>query len=443
MRRKTKRFTRVHYGVIVAVGTVVLILFAVLIAKLFSPAAEDDAVPASAPTQLAASPSSPSATPFPAAPTSSPTEASTQQPAATPPQQQSARAALRPSAAPGGYLPVFAHAKTQEKIIAVTVDDCFQFSNLDKILDYTVTAGGKITIFPIGQNVMKAGLQPILRRAYDLGMEFENHSFSHSAFYRLSAEDMAGEIFNQQRAVSYVLGVDYKMHFMRTRGGDNRNDLRTHQYITKLGYYGMVHWNISGSGTDIKKLCSTIAPGNIYLFHTTDSDTKKLSVFLEYAASQGYQLVTLNEMFGYPENEALPLETPAENWEVPAPDEYVYDYKTLKKNDYLWDVYLLQERLQKLGWLSGDPDGVYGKGTYNAVGYFQLAAGLEATGTADPHTQQVLFSDDAPVPGGKTVAPKVAQTSAPDTNAVITPVPTTPPRAAASDHREIDFSLFD
>ena len=37
------------------------------------------------------------------------------------------------------------------------------------------------------------------------------------------------------RAVSETLGVDYQMHFMRTRGGDNRHDLRTHQYIEKDG----------------------------------------------------------------------------------------------------------------------------------------------------------------------------------------------------------------
>ena len=117
-------------------------------------------------------------------------------------------------------------------------------------------------------------------------MEFENHTYSHPAFYRMSAEDMAAEIFNANRVLSMTLGVNYQMHFMRTRGGDNRRDLRTHQYIAKLGYYGMAHWTMSGSSSSIPALHDTLAPGNIYLFHTTDNDLYKLLDFIPYATGR-------------------------------------------------------------------------------------------------------------------------------------------------------------
>ena len=477
---------------IVLAGTVALILLAVLIASILrSPATDAQDVPASAslpeasgapggPLSALLSANSdesstpvdsagtgvPAATPFPDAATADSNVPSVgdgapsvgdgmQSPASSPTEVPASggRAALRPAAMPGGYLPIFEGAKTEEKIIAVTVDDCFQFNNLDRILDYAVEAGGKITIFPIGKNVMKEGLQPVIRRAHALGMELENHSFSHSAFYKLSTQDMATEIFNQQRAISYVLGVDYQMHFMRTRGGDNRKDLRTHQYIESLGYYGMAHWNVNGSKTSVSTLCRELAPGNIYLFHTTDSDAEKLSVFLKYAAEQGYQLVTLNEMFGYPENEVRDLTSPVEQWEIPAPKPYTYTYQTLKKGDFLWEVNLLQQRLIELGWLEGNADGEYGEGTYMAVGYFQLAAGVQANGKATPETQEILFSDAAPkaseflaqmaaassTPNPPTSTPDGS--SAPDGGSA--PVATTTPRPAASDHPEIDFSMFD
>ena len=340
---------------------------------------------------------------------------------------------VRPTAMPGGYLPIFSKAKTEEKIIAITVDDCNQTENLRQIVDCAVANGGKLTIFPIGKNLAREGLQEVIRYAYEQGMEFENHSYNHSTFYRLDAETMAAEIYNANRALSMVLGVDYQMHFMRTRGGDNRRDLRTHQYLEKLGYYGMAHWTMSGSSSSVSKLKSTLAPGNIYLFHTKDYDLQALKEFIPYAVSQGYRLVTLTEMFGYPDNEATPITTPLEEREVPQPDPYVYDYKELNPdNNYIWDVYLLQQRLVELGWLEDTPDGVYGQNTYNAVGYFQLAAGIQATGSASPETQEVLFSDAAPR-AGETLA--AAPTS-------IAPVMTTTPRAQQT-ASTVDMTIFD
>ena len=349
----------------------------------------------------------------------------------------------RPTAAPGGYLPIFSKAKTEEKIIAITVDDCNQTANLDRIVDCAASNGAKLTIFPIGKNLKREGLQEVVRKAHSLGMELENHSYSHSKFYTLSAEEMADEIYDQNSAVSYVLGVNYQMHFMRTRGGDNRRDLRTHQYIEKLGYYGMAHWTMSGSSTGINKLKSTVAPGNIYLFHTTDNDLSKLLEFIPYAREQGYRMVTLNEMFGYPENEETPITTPVPELERPAPDPYVYAFKPLKGGDYLWDVHLLQQRLVELGWLKGKPDGEYGRGTITAVGYFQLAVGIKADGKASPETQERLFAENAPRSldgkkpvGGKMTEPPLATI---DPNA---PIATTAPRATQKPV-EIDMSVFD
>ena len=127
-------------------------------------------------------------------------------------------------------------------------------------------------------------------------------------------------------------------------------------------------------------LKNTLAPGNVYLFHTTDNDLSKLLGFIPYATQQGYRLVTLNELFGYPENETSPLS----EFDMPEPDPYVIEeYKLVnKKNNYIYDVYLIQQRLIELGWLHDTADGVYGDATYMAVGYFQKAIGMQPNGDA-------------------------------------------------------------
>ncbi len=66
-------------------------------------------------------------------------------------------------------------------------------------------------------------------------------------------------------------------------------------------------------------------------------------------------------------------------------------------------VLALQQRLTELGYTQTETDGVYGSGTAAAVEAFQGRCGLLRTGTADPVTLEVLFSEDAvPFPGGET-----------------------------------------
>ena len=346
----------------------------------------------------------------------------------------------RPTAEADGYLPIFAKADTTEKIIAITVDDCFQPNNLRQIVQCAIDNGGKLTILPIGQNLENTATQEAIRYAYENGMELENHTYTHPAFYRMSTEDMAREIYMNNRAVSVTLGVDYQMHFMRTRGGDNRHDLRTHQYIEKMGYYGMAHWSVDGSRSSVGELKASLKPGQIYLFHTTDNDLSLLSGFIPYATQQGYRLVTLNEMFGYPENETSPLS----EFDMPEPDPYVIEeYKLVnKKNNYIYDVYLIQQRLIELGWLDDTADGVYGNATYMAVGYFQKAIGMQPNGDATPETQEALFADDAPRSNdGRTVAGSAAKQAAPTAAPASAPVHTTAPRNLQPGPT-VDMTLF-
>ena len=55
----------------------------------------------------------------------------------------------------------------------------------------------------------------------------------------------------------------------------------------------------------------------------------------------------------------------------------------------------LQERLQELGYYSGEVDGQFGPGTREAVVTFQKMNGLEADGMAGEETQRVLYSGEA------------------------------------------------
>ncbi|MBR5379578.1 MAG: polysaccharide deacetylase family protein [Clostridia bacterium] len=327
-----------------------------------------------------------------------------------------------PTAQPEVYLPVIEHGPTESKRIAVTVDDLNEVDNLNQIISIAESSKAKLTLFAIGKTVTeKSDLQVALRRAHNLGYELENHTYSHSRLFSLTDEEMASEIYMTQMAVNKALGVEYEMHFLRMPGGNGEHDLRTHQYLVQLGNYkGIANWTYSGSNASIKNIEKNLKNGSIFLFHCKAEDLKKLKEFIPYAVSQGYELVTLNELLGYEDNNVTALKGEAMDYEIPAPLPFVYEnYVTLGNKDYkqLYAVQLLQKRLIELGYLSSTAkvDGDYGNDTKLAVQLFQAAAGLKVDGFAGAETQNYLFSDVAPYNAGNVVAGEA--TAAPVTEA--------------------------
>ena len=333
----------------------------------------------------------------PAAATPTPEPAPTPTPQGDTVSFASLRSATRPTPTAPGYGLVFSEADTEEKIIAITVDDCFQAENLQRMVDKAIEVGGKFTIFPIGQNVLKQAQSEVLKYAWEQGFELENHTFTHNGLYRCSDEEMAREVYMQQMALSHILGVEYQCHFLRPKGGDARRDQRMQVYAEQLGYYGIAHWSCAGSTSTEREIAKALKPGAIYLFHTTTTnDLDKLLNFMPYAVEKGYRLVTLNEMFGYPENETKPLTGPAKDYPVPPLQPYSRVYDVYKPTRYSWGVYLLQQKLIELGYMKGEPDGVYGQDCAKCVKAYQKDHGLEQTGVADVALQEQIFG----VPSG-------------------------------------------
>lgn len=293
-----------------------------------------------------------------------------------------------------GYLPVIRRAETSEKIIAITVDDCYQFKNTRTITDLILSHGGNFTLFPIGKNILREELYDTLHYCYENGVEIENHTYEHRPHYNRDDEGMARQVYMNKACLDYVLGVDYQHHFFRPMGGDGRDDQRLHIYCKTLGYHAIAHWSVSGSDMSVSAIKDSLAPGHVYLFHTTDKDLAKLQEFVPYAVSQGYRLVTLNEMFGLPVNEVKPLDGAVTDRELPLIGRYSMNPRTYEVECFAWGAYLIQEKLVELGYLDGEPDAIYGSGTAAAIKKFQRDNGLEATGKCDPETQRVLFKDD-------------------------------------------------
>lgn len=294
-----------------------------------------------------------------------------------------------------GFLPtLYTAQKVEEKCICVTVDDCFQASNMNKIVQCALDNDAKLTFFPIGSNLEKSAIAAAVKNAWENGMEIENHTYNHAGMYHYDDDRMRKEIWMQNMKLNEVLGVNYRQHFFRPKGGDERACQRVHAYLSQLGIYGVSVWTQSGSRDSMESLINNLKPGATYLFHTTDNDLNKLLEFIPAAVNRGYKLVTLNEMYGLPANETSEL-TMNTLTDPPELKPFKVIIPTLKKTMYIRAAAVVQKRLIELGWMTGEADGVYGKSSFEGIGFFQMASGVKADGKAGPSTQKLLFAAGA------------------------------------------------
>lgn len=204
-------------------------------------------------------------------------------------------------------LPILDYAKDATDKVAITVDDCLQFDNLRAILDLADEYGAKLTFFPIGYQIAK---QPeIWKEILKRGHELENHSYHHLNTNGLSDGELFRTIAMQERAMSQALGMNYKMKYFRPRGGYSRKELRLSKVLKDLGYQAIASWGLSGTQS-VSQLLEKCKGGHVILFHTTDKDLEKLRKVIPALKEKGLQMVTLNELYGKPENAITPLTTP-------------------------------------------------------------------------------------------------------------------------------------
>lgn len=352
-----------------------------------------------------------SGTPMPEAvvntPTPSPTPNVTLAPVEVTPQPtfdpNNPYALVRPTARAENMLPIFKKANTDKKQIAITLDECSGATITGQFINLAKQYGAKLTLFPTGENIMKAGMANLLKEAvFQLGFEVENRCYSDRArLYQLNETMMATEIWKQNIALSYVLGVKYEPHFLRVYGGNGVNDPRTHAYLMQEGYYGFAGWSVSGTDISENRLLDTLEPGQVYYFKTSETDGHKMALLMQSAQRAGYEMVTLNELFGYEENRQIDTQGSLLTETLPELENYTPEFYTMRSGDCTWAVYQVQRRLVELGYLpQGSADGIYGDGTTDALCQFQAACRMAATGLCTIETQQRLFADDAPAKAG-------------------------------------------
>ncbi len=195
-------------------------------------------------------------------------------------------------------IPVSAETETQEKLIALTFDDGPNTYTTPKVLDLLEEYDAHASFFLIGDRINDESAE-VVKRAYEMGCEIDSHSKTHSDMSVMSAEDIKAEMAYVDECVFSVIG-EYPKFF------------RPPYLNVSQTMYGSIDipfiTGISSGDSNSEKtaqeraetVLSSARDGAIILMHDfygNDKTVEALETILPELKSQGYEFVTLTELF--------------------------------------------------------------------------------------------------------------------------------------------------
>jgi len=184
-------------------------------------------------------------------------------------------------------------------MVALTFDDG-PHELTTKILDILEQHDAVATFYVIGRQVDKHS--ETVQRAYDMGCEIANHTWSHSSLERSSAVNIRSQLNDTNVAVEKVIGVAPTS--MRPPFG--RSNSTVHNVAGELGL-AVVFWTIDPSdylNRSVDRLYSFImdqvSDRDIILLHDVyDRSIETAERLIPDLIDMGFQLVTVSELMYY------------------------------------------------------------------------------------------------------------------------------------------------
>lgn len=181
-------------------------------------------------------------------------------------------------------------------MVALTFDDGPYTPVTSKILKVLKKYDARATFFVVGNRVPQ--YKDMVKQAYEQGNEIATHTYNHANLTKLSKKGIKSELDKSKEAIKDVIGCGFSA--LRPPGGNINDKMRS---VIKVP---MIYWNVdtedwkSRNSKSVLNECKVIQDGDIVLMHdlytSTADAVKKLVPRL---VKEGYQLVTVDELFHY------------------------------------------------------------------------------------------------------------------------------------------------
>ena len=201
---------------------------------------------------------------------------------------------------------VLRHGDRNVPKIAITVDDCYQSATewIQRDVDLCNQYGIAMTFFPlVYTGCLEEKYRDLWQGVLDSGCEIGTHSNRHVKFGNRDVMGIVGGLGRAQEALDKTLGYHYEVRWLRPpygsiAKGSHIGQEQVKKAIQKYGFDHIVSWDVSET-VDLKKALKNTQNGSILLFHSKKKDTLFLEKLIPELLAQGYQLVTVSELFGF------------------------------------------------------------------------------------------------------------------------------------------------
>lgn len=182
------------------------------------------------------------------------------------------------------------------KLIALTFDDGPSATHTPPLLDELAKRNVKVSFFLVGNRVEK--FPEIVKRAFDEGHQLGNHTYSHPFLTKLNNSAIKKEISSTSALISDITGQG--SFFVRPPYGSlNRSAKQT------IGQ-PLIIWSVDPCNGRMnvneyvmkQNLVSAARDGSIIILHDTSRKDVSVALYaIDELLNQGYEFVTLNELF--------------------------------------------------------------------------------------------------------------------------------------------------
>lgn len=182
--------------------------------------------------------------------------------------------------------------------IALTFDDGPNTTTTVEILNLLEKYQVRASFFLIGSNLNDETAK-VVKRAYDLGCDIENHSMTHSYMDKMTAEEIADEINTLNDKIKDITGEAPK--FFRPPYIAVNNVMYDTIDMTFISGLGCNDWDEKVT-TDRRVLVlqRRAKDGLIFLLHDAEGNSQTVEALDEaipYLLEQGFQFATISELF--------------------------------------------------------------------------------------------------------------------------------------------------
>lgn len=214
-------------------------------------------------------------------------------------------------AAPSAWI---SKGNTNEKVIALTIDDGSDGANYGRILQILDKHKVKATFFVTGNGSERH--PQLIRDTANKGHDIGNHSYNHPDFTKISTTEMVNQLNRTDNIVKNITGRSTKPYFRAPYGATNSTVLNT---VGNAGYGYTFHWTIDtvdwtgNTANDIyNRVMRGLVPGAIVLMHTgagASGSPAALDKMIPAIKNLGYRFVTISQLMKRPSPAPTPPAT--------------------------------------------------------------------------------------------------------------------------------------